>query len=280
MLENQTNGAPASAGAPPPPSKPLSEMQKIGLGFEAIKPKLASVLPAMVPVEKFITVALRHLGGIKDVISLDRDSLYQSAMDAAEDGLLLNGHEAALTPRKNKLTYQPMVWGLVTLAQRSGTVGSLVVEVVNADDQFKYWIDEKGAHINHEPDVFGDRGEIRGAYAIMVMKDGHAYVEVMSKKQIDDVRKVSTAKFDSPWDGPFATEMIRKSVVRRLSKRVPMTPELERAVKRVDEFYDFKAVDAQAAKDETESARAKIRGGGAPLSGDAPAATERTYESL
>ena len=61
----------------------------------------------------------------------------------------------------------------------------------------------------------------------------------MTEAQIQDVKNVSKAKDSGPWSGAFADEMRRKTVLRRLSKRLPMSTDLEQVITRDDEFYDL-----------------------------------------
>lgn len=70
------------------------------------------------------------------------------------------------------------------------------------------------------------RGEPIGAYATAVLKDGSQLLEVMSLEDIAAVRKVSRAANNGPWVSWFG-EMARKTVMRRLSKRLPMSTDLE-----------------------------------------------------
>lgn len=82
----------------------------------------------------------------------------------------------------------------------------------------------------HRPDWFGDRGQMIGAYAYAVMKDGStSQVVIRSKAEIEKVRAVSkTAKSsDSPWNA-WPDRMWKKTVVRELTKFVPTSSEYRR----------------------------------------------------
>jgi hypothetical protein len=75
-------------------------------------------------------------------------------------------------------------------------------------------------------------------FAIAKTKDGGVYMEVMGRSQIEQVRNVSRAKDNGPW-GPWYSEMARKTVIRRLSKRLPMSTDLEAVMHRDDELYEL-----------------------------------------
>ncbi len=81
----------------------------------------------------------------------------------------------------------------------------------------------------HAPDWFGDRGDLIGAYAYAVMKDGAtSKVIVYSKGEIDKVRAVSkTSREDSPWN-QWYDRMALKTVLHRLAHFVPTSAEYRR----------------------------------------------------
>jgi len=73
-------------------------------------------------------------------------------------------------------------------------------------------------------------------YALAKTKDGELYIEYMSASQIASVQEASKAK-KGPWSGPFATEMWRKSVTRRLAKRLPMSTDAQKTIDLDDDMY-------------------------------------------
>jgi recombination protein RecT len=88
----------------------------------------------------------------------------------------------------------------------------------------------------HEVDWFGDRGDAIGVYAVAKMKDGSAYVEIMNRRQVDQVRAVSRSKNSGPWT-TWWEEMWRKSVIRRLAKRLPLSTDLDGVIHEDDEMF-------------------------------------------
>ena len=98
--------------------------------------------------------------------------------------------------------------------------------------------------IEHEPNIFARRDEstLIGVYCVaeVPMPDGskRRLVEVMSKAEVDDVRKCA-AKGSTAWS-TFYTEMAKKTVIRRASKSWPLTVDLHDAIARDAEGeYDF-----------------------------------------
>lgn len=232
--------------------------------FEILKPELAKVLPAHVTADKFLRVVMTAVAQSQDLRSAaaqpsGRKSLLSSCVKCATDGLVPDGREAALVTFKTKngpmVQYMPMVRGILKLVRNSGELKSLAVQVVYEKDEFNYWIDDVGEHITHKPNILvPDRGKLLAVYAIAETKDGGRYVEVMSRGQIEQVRNVSRAKDNGPWVAWY-DEMAKKSVIRRLSKKLPMSTDLEQVVQRDDALYDLNQgkLEARSGRDATKA---------------------------
>jgi recombination protein RecT len=75
--------------------------------------------------------------------------------------------------------------------------------------------------IVHRP-ALRDRGDVIGAYAIANLDGGHRELEWMDDEDLKAIEKVATSRGKSPaWDG-WQDQMQRKSVIRRLCKRLPL----------------------------------------------------------
>lgn len=176
-------------------------------------------------------------------------SIVACVVQASELGLELTGPlgQAYMVPYWNKHSkceeaqFQVGYRGLIDLAYRSGKVETFASRVVYANDHFKfrYGTDPK---IEHIP-TMEDPGEIKAVYAVIRIKGGGFDFEVMSKKQIDEHRaKYSKQKADgnfSPWNTAYE-EMAKKTPIRRLAKRVPLSIELVTAAV-VDEYGESQA---------------------------------------
>jgi recombination protein RecT len=73
----------------------------------------------------------------------------------------------------------------------------------------------------HKPSQGKDRGNYKGAYAWSKTKRGEYTIEWMTQADIEDVRKVSQMRNAGAWKDWWG-EMARKSVIRRLAKRLPL----------------------------------------------------------
>lgn len=254
--------------------------------LDVLRPELAKVLPAHVSADKFMRVVMTAIAQSPDLKKADRRSLLTSCVKCAQDGLIPDGREAALVTfwdKKagvQKAQYMPMVRGILKLVRNSGELQSIVSNVVYEHDEFRYWVDDVGEHVTHSPNVLADnRGKLIAVYAIAKTKDGGVYVEVMSRGQIEQVRDVSRAKDNGPW-ASWYDEMARKTVIRRLSKRLPMSTDLETVIQRDDELYDLnRSPTAVAGKSGTAAAKALLGLPVIPDADDAAAAGATIDES-
>lgn len=164
-------------------------------------------------------------------------SLFLSTVRAFALGLEPNGAlaEGYLVPfwnaKKscNEAQFMPSYRGLQNLARRSGEIAEIYSKSVHAKDTFEV---EEGTErkIVHKPNYTADRGEAVCYYAVFKTKDGGVDFEVMSKAEIDAIRARSKAAQSGPWVTDY-DEMAKKTVMKRLLKRAPMSIELADAVK-------------------------------------------------
>src|SRR5690606_514405 len=157
----------------------------------------------------------------------------------AQDGLLPDGREAAIVLFGDKAQAMPMIAGVLKKIRQSGEVAKVSAQVVHENDHFvwKLGFDED---VEHAPPALDQpRGRAIGAYATAVLKDGSRLLEVMSLEEIEQVRNVSRAAKNGPWVAWWG-EMARKTVMRRLSKRLPMSTDLEEEVFARDETLALK----------------------------------------
>ena len=237
-MTTQTETKPASQ--PTRALTPFDEVRRTLMSDE-MKAQLSMALPPQMPPEKFQRVAITAVNKNADLLDCTRQSLYGAFMLAAQDGLLPDGREAAIVKYMNKgvptATYMPMVGGILKKVRNSGELAAITAQLIHKADDFRYWVDDSGEHLKHEPLIFGERGELIGVYALAKTKDGSVYTEVMTKEDVEKVRSISRARDTGPWVQWWG-EMAKKTVIRRLSKRLPMSTDLDELIRRDDELYD------------------------------------------
>lgn len=195
--------------------------------LESGKDQLQKVLPQVIQSDRFIRVALTEIRKSLPLQKCNPVSVCAAVMQAAQLGLEFGstlGH-AYLIPYGAEATLQVGYRGLMHLARRSGAVKAFEARVVYADDEFSY---EFGLYpnIKHIPK---NTGAITHIYAIATLTDGSKVFDVMTKAAIDDHRAKYASRNKDTWEKAYE-EMAKKTVIKRLIKSLPITPEVADAL--------------------------------------------------
>lgn len=183
--------------------------------------------------KRFVQSAVNALTKNPSLAKCDKMSFFGALMQLAQFGINPDGRNAHLIPYGTACTLIIDYKGLVTLALRCPKVSKVEAFVVYANDHFRL-VNGEVEHVVDDP--WGDRGDIKGYYAVCQFSDGVKKFEVMSKVEVDAVRARSKASKNGPWVTDY-DEMAKKTVFKRLSKWLPVTPELQEAIAHDDEEY-------------------------------------------
>ncbi|QPO17131.1 RecT-like DNA pairing protein [Gordonia phage Lilbeanie] len=125
--------------------------------------------------------------------------------------------------------------GLLELVHRSDRITMISARRVHEFDEFRldYGLEEDT--LVHRPPATGSRGRVVKWYAIARFKGGgYAITDPMTREEMEEHRdKYAMAKKDGKVVGPWATqfdEMADKTILRKLVKTLPKSPELVRAI--------------------------------------------------
>jgi recombination protein RecT len=217
-----------------PPKKAFREL----IESSKFKDQIAAALPKHLTSDRFVRVLLTATIKVPKLAECTQASVFKSIFDCAAMGLEPDGRRAHLIPYENRragtvecqliIDYK----GLAELAMRSGAVAYLHADVVREGDVFDYSMGELRSHVphflrrdDHKPE---QSGKVFAAYALVRMKDGTAKAEVMSRDDIEAIRSRSRAGGSGPWVTDW-NEMAKKTAFRRLSKWLPLSPEIRDA---------------------------------------------------
>lgn len=115
--------------------------------------------------------------------------------------------------------------GLVELVIRTGKVSKIQAQIVHEKDEFECTFGD-GGRLYHKPNYDTDRGKVKGAYCYVALKDGVAFYEYMTEKEIIKIRDDhSKNKGDFSIWSKFPEEMMKKTVIRRAFKMLPKSTE-------------------------------------------------------
>lgn len=206
---------------------PLTLRQQ--LAGDYFKQQVALALPKHMTADRFVRVALTALMKTPKLLDCTPESVMECMLNCSALGLEPDGRRAHLIPYGNKCTLIIDYKGIVELAKRSGDVSNVFAQVVCENDSFEW----TNGEIKHQIDFRRDRGEMYAAYAVISFKDGSRQVDVMTKHEIDAVRKRSRASGAGPWVTDY-NEMAKKTVFRRASKWVTLSPEITEALEKAE----------------------------------------------
>lgn len=204
---------------------------------EQFKAEVARALPNHLPADRFIRIACTALTKTPRLMQCTQESFFNSLLTLSQLGIEPDGRRAHLIPYKNNkkgiVECQLIVdyKGIVELVMRSGNVSNIHADLVCENDIFEY---DKGEIIKHKIEFRKPRGKMYAVYAICRFKDGTEKTEVMTREEIESIRKRSKAGTSGPWVTDW-NEMAKKTVFRRMSKWLPLSPEQRDALERDDD---------------------------------------------
>ena len=211
-----------TAAAPAKREKTVYDM------IEDLKPQLARALPEHLKAERMIRIALTAVRTTAKLQSCNPQSLLAAVMLAGQLGLEPGplGH-AYLVPYGNEVQFIVGYKGLLDLMWRSGKVQSVAVHEVCEKDlfEFEYGLDER---LVHRP-ALTERGPVKCYYGVVRMKDGGHHIHVMSREDIDAIRRRSRASNNGPWQTDYDA-MARKTVLRQMARWLPLSVEVSQAL--------------------------------------------------
>ncbi len=236
----------------PSPKREVRDLVESG----AFKAQLAKVAPKHLTPDRIVRVFLNASMKTPKILQCTQESLTKCLLDCSAYGLEPDGRRAHLIPfedKKNGVTICTLIIdykGLIELAMRSGLVSYLHADVVREGDVFDYNMGQVTKHVpwflRTDAEKPADAGQDIAVYAYARMKDGATAVAVMSIAEVEHIRdgsqgwrafKAGYTK-QCPWDPTnwvSEQEMKKKTAFRRLSKILPLSPEIRDAIAQEEE---------------------------------------------
>jgi recombination protein RecT len=211
--------------------------------------EIAKALPKHMSAERMARVVMTAMTRTPLLAECEPASFFKCLLDLSQWGLEPNGRDAHLIPfRNNKrgvvecqliLDYK----GLVQLIMRTGNVASIHADKVCDADEFEV---NCGQIVRHSINYRKPRGDAYAYHCIITMKDGSRKCEVMTMEEVDAIRRRSKSANNGPWVTDY-DEMAKKTVFKRASKWVEVSPEIREAIAHDDRDY----IDGRVTRSET-----------------------------
>ncbi len=217
----------------PKPAKELTLRQEIDSDY--FKKQIAVALPKHMTPDRFARVALTAMLKTPKLLECTKESVIECLLNCSALGIEPDGRRAHLIPYGNKCTLIVDYKGIVELAKRSGDVSNVFAQIICDKDDFVW----ENGEVTHRIDWRHARGDMYAVYATITLKDGSKQSEVMTKDEVEAIRKRSKAGTSGPWVTDF-NEMAKKTVFRRLSKWITLSPEVADALDKDEEFSSLR----------------------------------------
>lgn len=200
--------------------------------------KIEAVMPKHLSSERLYQITVSAINKDPKLAECDVPTLLSCVMKCSALGLEPSAVDglgrAYILPfynskaRKMEATFILGYKGMIDLARRSGEIESIASRAVYEGDEFEYefGLDEKCRHIPHAIERTPDK--LTHVYVVAKFKDGGYYLDVMTKAEVEAIRKRSKAKDSGPWVTDYEA-MAKKTVVRRAFPYLPVSIEAQGA---------------------------------------------------
>lgn len=201
--------------------------------LDRAKSSMAAVATSFLTPDRLVKIVCTQLVRVPKLAECSIESVLSATMTCAELGLAPGVLGSAyLIPYGNQCQLIVGYRGMIELARRSGTITTIQAQVVREGDEWHFSYGVGGADFKHVPKAPTD-AKIVGAWALATFKDGGHQFDYMSREEVDAIRKRSRAGNNGPWVSDFA-EMAKKTVLRRLCKLLPLTPDVTEKIALAD----------------------------------------------
>lgn len=196
-------------------------------------------------INRFMNNALMAAGDHPEISqgSVDRASVFKVCSRAANDGVVLDGKQAAMIigwngkTRQKEAQYRLMAGGVMAMINRSPNIKRIICQVMYENDikKLSFVTGANEPPITHEINFDApSRGEPIGVYAAAELEGNEWVAEWMSVAEVNEVRdnfasKDKDGNFSKMWTHSWG-EAARKTVLHRIKKRLPLTDAVEQSL--------------------------------------------------
>jgi len=211
-------------------------------------PQIQAVMPRHMSSERLFQLAVSSINHTPQLLEATPETILACVMKCSALGLEPSAVDglgrAYILPYRNRkagiveaqfiLGYK----GMLELCRNSGELRSIEARVVHEGDvfEFEYGLNET---LRHVPCANG--GKMTHVYCVAKFKDGGHYIDVMTKDEVDAIRKRSKASQSGPWETDYEA-MARKTVIRRAFPYLPVSVEAQEAAASDETTPDYGGV--------------------------------------
>ena len=208
--------------------------------IKSMQSQFEIALPKHLNSDKFVRVAITTIRKNPALAKCNRESLLGALMVSAQLGLEPGILEQAyLIPYGNEVQFQISYKGMIELLRRSGQLKDIYAYPVYENDEFDI-VYGLNRYLIHKPN-FEDRGNVKGYYAVAILKDDTKAFYYMTKKEVEEYRNKfskSAKSSKSPWTTDFDA-MAEKTVLKKMLKYLPVSTEYLESMTKDENTYKY-----------------------------------------
>lgn len=201
--------------------------------------KIESVMPKHLSSERLYQLAVSAINTTPGLMECPPASILSCIMKCSALGMEPSAVDglgrAYILPfyngktRSKEATFILGYKGMIDLARRSGEILDISARAVYEGDEFE-WEFGLNETLRHKPSptALHTPDKLTHVYMTCHFKDGGHYIDVMSKQEVDAIRKRSKAADRGPWVTDYEA-MARKTVIRRAFPYLPVSIEAQTA---------------------------------------------------
>lgn len=196
-------------------------MQTLTNNLDASLVAVQDALPKDLNKARFLQNTIAVVKANPDLTKYNQGELLTCCLQGAYLGLDFMNKESWIVPYGNHLQFQMGYKGACKFVKKYSIrpLSDIYAKEVKKGDELSYGINEAGEpYLVWKPVPFND-SEIVGVFAVAFFKDGGMMYEVMSKADVDKIRRVSRAGGSGPWKDYYG-EMAKKTVLKKLAKNI------------------------------------------------------------
>lgn len=205
-------------------TKDTNYLVAVHKGLDESLEKQVAALPEKFNKQRFLQNCMTVLqDGQADFSKCEAPTVVRTLLKGAFLGLDFFNGECYAIPYVNQCQFQTDYKGEIKLCKRysSNPIQDIYAKVVREGDEFEEVIENGKQYVNFRPKTFSN-GEIIGAFAVVLYKDGSMMYDTMSKEDIEHTRQTfSKAANSKAWKESYG-EMCKKTVLRRLCKLIDL----------------------------------------------------------
>ena len=172
-------------------TKDTNYLVAVHKGLDESLEKQVAALPEKFNKQRFLQNCMTVLqDGQADFSKCEAPTVVRTLLKGAFLGLDFFNGECYAIPYGNQCQFQTDYKGEIKLCKRysSNPIQDIYAKVVREGDQFEEVIENGKQYVNFRPKTFSN-GEIIGAFAVVLYKDGSMMYDTMSKEDIEHTRQ-------------------------------------------------------------------------------------------